>query len=706
MMVSSEVVAEMAPSQPRAPTEERSTSVESDRSANQKPETSTVIEKPPQTVSKVVECIDIDDDDVQAISPPPAKKTKLEENGHISSNNNKLNGNSATTTDVKKSPKAVASYDDLLDKVYDHVHSQVASKRDLGRKVMDIMLAAINQEVLNDPHSVRKLIIDKQLVLPNTISHPPSMYVHLLIEHDPEHLLTRIIQKLFGEEKPKESEQERLEKLRFKREFAAPAMTRVVAQIGQELVQEYTYGDIVHARNLPDMPKDIEGYKRVAEQLKPVWQSLKEKNAPYKSKYHVCRVCRFKTDSLIAFSKHQWTLHYDGKKYSCTMCPEFNNNVARIRKHYMDKHEIVPTANEEPSNRLDCPICEEDFKFKGELNNHLKDCKRQALSQRRILHPTENDKLAINQWLWTKPTLEPRVARTQPKPPQQPPKPVKQPVHVAPPHRPTLSAGPSHSRPPTLPPSASAASGMPQNITQLMPLIQSLNANPAALEKIKNEHPLVYRQLQTQLANLRNNPQALAQFRTMTPPVRPSTQTARKTTASNFPPPGGYSASSRAPVLQRAVPPRPALIKLNCEICDQTLDKLQSYLEHMQHNHKKLEGKTLNDMSQGAPLACSKCKDRFWCYDGLERHLVMAHGLVTQEFLRKAQNKQDGGRCQICKKQYAFNMLQHLVQEHNKNLCSAEIRYSCDVCQFSCTVYQELEEHLSTQHPKKGPGAH
>lgn len=62
-----------------------------------------------------------------------------------------------------------------MDKVYDHVHSQVASKRDLGRKVMDIMLAAINQEVLNDPHSVRKLIIDKQLVLPNTISHPPSM---------------------------------------------------------------------------------------------------------------------------------------------------------------------------------------------------------------------------------------------------------------------------------------------------------------------------------------------------------------------------------------------------------------------------------------------------------------------------------------------------------------------------------------------------
>lgn len=45
-------------------------------------------------------------------------------------------------------------------------------------------------------------------------------------------------------------------------------------------------------------------------------------------------------------------------------------------------------------------------------------------------------------------------------------------------------------------------------------------------------------------------------------------------------------------------------------------------------------------------------------------------------------------------------MLQHLVQEHKKNLCSAEIRYSCDVCQYSCGNYQELEKHLAEAHPR------
>lgn len=45
-------------------------------------------------------------------------------------------------------------------------------------------------------------------------------------------------------------------------------------------------------------------------------------------------------------------------------------------------------------------------------------------------------------------------------------------------------------------------------------------------------------------------------------------------------------------------------------------------------------------------------------------------------------------------------MLQHLVQEHSMNLCSAEIRYSCDVCHYACTNYQDLEKHLADVHPK------
>ncbi|EFP08445.1 hypothetical protein CRE_18298 [Caenorhabditis remanei] len=162
-----------------------------------------------------------------------------------------------------------------------------------------------------------------------------------------------------------------------------------------------------------------------------------------------------------------------------------------------------------------------------------------------------------------------------------------------------------------------------------------------------------------------------------------------------------------------------------CEICDTTVQEKEKYLNHLQviyfkliimyprqlpsreflktilqSLHKQMVGKTLQDMSQGAPLACSRCRDRFWTYEGLERHLVMSHGLVTADLLHKAQKKEDGGRCKTCGKQYAFNMLQHLVADHQVKLCSAEIMYSCDVCAFKCSSYQTLESHLTATHPK------
>lgn len=135
-----------------------------------------------------------------------------------------------------------------------------------------------------------------------------------------------------------------------------------------------------------------------------------------------------------------------------------------------------------------------------------------------------------------------------------------------------------------------------------------------------------------------------------------------------------------------------------CEICDQALVSRDKYLEHLQQYHHRIPNKTRMDFMGGAPLACSRCKDRFWTYEGLERHLVMTHGLVTSDLLQKAQNKLDSGRCTFCNKQYAFNLLQHLVVDHKRKLCSAEILYSCDVCTYQCTSYTDLEKHLNLEH--------
>lgn len=85
----------------------------------------------------------------------------------------------------------------------------------------------------------------------------------MVIEHDPEMQISKVLNRSFGEGRPKLTEAEKRERQQFKNSFPAPSMTRMLMEIGQDLVQESTYSDIVHAKNLPEMPKNVETYKQV-----------------------------------------------------------------------------------------------------------------------------------------------------------------------------------------------------------------------------------------------------------------------------------------------------------------------------------------------------------------------------------------------------------------------------------------------------------
>lgn len=68
---------------------------------------------------------------------------------------------------------------------------------------------------------------------------------------------------MFGEERPKLLESERRERQMMRNDNPALNMTKLLMDIGQDLVQESTYSDIVHARNLPEIPKNMETYRQV-----------------------------------------------------------------------------------------------------------------------------------------------------------------------------------------------------------------------------------------------------------------------------------------------------------------------------------------------------------------------------------------------------------------------------------------------------------
>ncbi|KAL3099032.1 hypothetical protein niasHS_001020 [Heterodera schachtii] len=639
----------------------------------------------------------------------------------------------------------INSYSDLLDRLELYVRTAINENDAVDRKVLDALLSAINTQVQKAPYAVRKLILDKQLVLPNTISMPPSHVVELLIEHDPDHQLSRVVNRMFGEERPKLTEHEKKEKQLLKAMHPAPNMTKLLLEIGQDLVQESTYFDIVHARNLPEMPKNMDTYKQVAAQLKPVWEGLKAKNEPYKLKLSTCHVCNFKTDSRTVLDQHLHTLHFIGRRFQCTFCPEFDTNEYRITKHIIEEHGVRPSPAETGPTKMQCPICEVEFNYKGQRDTHLRVCRRDLHKLRTIQsgHAPEHI-LMVNRWLWEKPPMEPSILVQQQQQQQQQEAVLRQQQQLKQQQQQLLrnqrllSSG-------TTPAAALATvahtrligAGNVHNANRF-PSAQSAQVGPSvgqilrmARDKGQNITPqMIQAAMQTQLLQqqqkLKSHQILAAAAAKLTPAATMANQQralinngARqqqhqqhhqqqqqqmlKTTSAAA---AAHSAATAVGGGGGAAPtshPHPHPHHYVCEICDlaQLTDREQ-YRVHLQSAHRQLLGKNNAEMASGAPLACSRCRDRFWTYEGLERHLVMVHGLVTADLLAKAQRKADSGRCKLCSKQYAFNILQHLVSDHQIKLCSAEIMYSCDVCSYRCTSYQKLERHLETEHPNTG----
>lgn len=161
----------------------------------------------PTTNGKAIECIDLDsDDDVLIEDEPPVKRSKS--STPMPSSNKAKNmvcspppistiykllllqalvtddtpQTQATPIDskslAKKDSEKLSDYTTLLDRLVEHIDNTLSIKANVDRKLLDTLLGAINIQVQKEPYAVRKLILDKQLVLPNSISFPPSQVTH------------------------------------------------------------------------------------------------------------------------------------------------------------------------------------------------------------------------------------------------------------------------------------------------------------------------------------------------------------------------------------------------------------------------------------------------------------------------------------------------------------------------------------------------
>jgi len=142
-----------------------------------------------------------------------------------------------------------------------------------------------------------------------------------------------------------------------------------------------------------------------------------------------------------------------------------------------------------------------------------------------------------------------------------------------------------------------------------------------------------------------------------------------------------------------------------CEVCDGYIKDMDQLRNHMQWIHKvKIHPKMIHNRP---PLNCQKCQYRFFTDQGLERHLLGTHGLVTASMQDLANKGQDSGRCPVCGKVYQWKLLNHVAKDHMKVLKPAHLSYKCTVCTATFGQYKLFENHVYTVHSgaKRGNGS-
>lgn len=136
---------------------------------------------------------------------------------------------------------------------------------------------------------------------------------------------------------------------------------------------------------------------------------------------------------------------------------------------------------------------------------------------------------------------------------------------------------------------------------------------------------------------------------------------------------------------------------LICEICDSYIGDLIMFKSHMQMVHKVKIHHKLNQSTR-PPLNCQKCDWRFFTDQGLERHLLGSHGLVTSNMQELADNEKDSGRCSVCGMRCARRLVTHMKDIHKMILKPAQLSYKCTVCSATFSLYRYFENHVYRVH--------
>ncbi|XP_024082227.1 MOG interacting and ectopic P-granules protein 1 isoform X2 [Cimex lectularius] len=497
-------------------------------------------------------------------------------------------------------------------------------------------------------------------------------------------------------------------------------------QIGVNLVQEHVQTDLLRNQK---RKQDREGKNCPAEvqmaidSLLRTLEFSKENNKPYKLEMQKCKLCNFKTESALVMAHHLETPHMRNYVYRCNFCNLEVRSPHDILFHMEAEHNVRGRLERAPAYHQ-CPNCPFEDNQKGKLSRHLLSCAKKYKPERNQEPPMD----------WEPPAKIPRVrgsriglgggslysASLAPR--------AGVPMARLPsPSGHSVLASRGRGRPPiyinrNLPDGRSSPHHKFSHMRAGAGMVfrpSGSNAQPPVLL------PSPYNNLY-QKGNSASSVAAAAAGATAKLLQQPSisiTPLPRQPT----------SVINTSPQMQpfMAKPGRPPGTSKSsfviCEICDGYIKDLEQLRNHMQWIHKvKIHPKMIYNRP---PLNCQKCQFRFFTDQGLERHLLGSHGLVTSSMQEAANKGKDGGRCPVCGrvsnifykqkctlcfcvlpilylnfffffqiKVYQWKLLNHVARDHSMSLKPAHLSYKCTVCTATFGMYKQFENHVYSAH--------
>ncbi|XP_023246371.1 uncharacterized protein LOC106640879 isoform X2 [Copidosoma floridanum] len=453
--------------------------------------------------------------------------------------------------------------------------------------------------------------------------------------------------------------------------------------IGVGLVQEYVQTDLLRTQKRKHSKGGTTAETQMAiNSLIKNLEFSKENNEPFRFELKKCEFCNFKTESALVMQHHLETPHMRNYVYKCNFCTVEVRSPHDILFHMEAEHNTRGRLERSPAFHQ-CPNCPFEDNQKGKLTRHILACQKKFRPERN-LEPSMD---------WEPPAKIPRLNRPRNMGPQPSPSAlamamnVKGQQSVLPKLLPAPVTGRGRGRPPVHPRYPDLKNlrptGVPPNMRQ--DNMSSMMYRPTSSGLMVPNPNQYYSNNQifqntSVTTSAGKNPTA----KLMSQPsisITPLPRTAPQPSAPGSGSPARTGGKSTFVI---------------CEICDGYIKDLEQLRNHMQWIHKvKIHPKMIYNRP---PLNCQKCQFRFFTDQGLERHLLGSHGLVTSSMQEAANRGKDAGRCPACGRVYQWKLLNHVARDHNMTLKPAHLSYKCTVCTATFGMYKQFENHVYSAH--------